>query len=169
MRNAVLTALGIRDEADTIRGLPRGELQARTRAGERAQAAAPADVSRTLRLTAQAEADAGDPWPPQRALEPKARPAVNTLRGSNEKPRPIPRPDGKPKPWTRPSSRCKDAVRARSRTSAWIQGCRLRLVSQALGTPSWRWLGLNQMNCVGRAIVAADCGKAHGNIVLDCA
>jgi len=58
MRNAVFTALEIREEADIICGLSRGELEARTRAGERAQATAPPDVSRTLRLTARAEADA---------------------------------------------------------------------------------------------------------------
>ena len=58
MRNAVFTALGIRDEADIIRGLHRGELESRILAGERAQTSAPPDVSRTLRLTAKAEADA---------------------------------------------------------------------------------------------------------------
>jgi hypothetical protein len=58
MRKAVFTALEIRDEADIIRGLHRGELEARVLAGERAQASAPPDVSRPLRLTAQAEADA---------------------------------------------------------------------------------------------------------------
>ena len=58
MRKAVLTALEIRDEADIIRGLDRGELEARALKGQRARAAAPPDVSRQLRLTAQAEADA---------------------------------------------------------------------------------------------------------------
>ena len=58
MRDAVFIALEIRDEADIIRGVDRGELEARMLAGERAQASAPADVSATLRLTAQAEADA---------------------------------------------------------------------------------------------------------------
>ncbi len=58
MRRAVFTALEIRDEAAIIRGLRRGELEARILAGERAQASAPPDVSATLRLTAQAEADA---------------------------------------------------------------------------------------------------------------
>ena len=58
MRNTVFTALEISDEADILRGLDRGELEARFLAGERAQAAAPPDVSATLRLTAQAEADA---------------------------------------------------------------------------------------------------------------
>jgi hypothetical protein len=57
MRKAVLTALEIRDEVDIIRGLDRGELEARALQGERAHAAAPPDVSRQLRLTAQAEAD----------------------------------------------------------------------------------------------------------------
>jgi hypothetical protein len=58
MRKAVLAALEIRDEADILRGLDRGELEARALHGQRARAAAPPDVSRQLRLTAQAEADA---------------------------------------------------------------------------------------------------------------
>ena len=58
MRKAVFSALEIRDEAGIIRSLHRGELEARVLAGERAQASAPPDVSGTLRLTAQAEADA---------------------------------------------------------------------------------------------------------------
>ncbi len=58
MRKAVFTALEIRDEADVIRDLHRGELEARILAGQRAQVSAPPDVSGTLRLTAQAEADA---------------------------------------------------------------------------------------------------------------
>jgi len=58
MRKTVFTALEIRDEADIIRGLTRGELEARVLQGGRARAAAPQDVSSKLRLTAQAEADA---------------------------------------------------------------------------------------------------------------
>ena len=58
MRQATTTALEIRDEAAILRGLDRGELEAQVIAGERAQAGAPPDVSRALRLTAQAEADA---------------------------------------------------------------------------------------------------------------
>ena len=58
MRKAVFAALEIRDEADITRGLDRGELDARALQGQRAQAAAPPDVSSQLRLTAQAEADA---------------------------------------------------------------------------------------------------------------
>jgi hypothetical protein len=57
MRLAAVRALEIRDEADILRGLTHGELEARTLAAERAQASAPPDVSRQLRLTAQAEAD----------------------------------------------------------------------------------------------------------------
>jgi conjugative relaxase-like TrwC/TraI family protein len=57
MRQAAIRALEIRDEADIIRGLTRGELEARVLDAERAQASAPPDVSRQLRLTAQAEAD----------------------------------------------------------------------------------------------------------------
>lgn len=58
MRKAVFTALEIRDEADILRGLDRGELEARVLQGQRARSAALPDVSRQLRLTAQAEADA---------------------------------------------------------------------------------------------------------------
>ena len=58
MRMAVFTALEIRDEAEILRALYRGELEAQVLAGERAQASAPPDVSGTLRVTAQAEADA---------------------------------------------------------------------------------------------------------------
>ena len=58
MRKAVFTALEIRDEAEILRGLDRGELEARALQGERARAAAPPDVSSQLRRTAQAEADA---------------------------------------------------------------------------------------------------------------
>ncbi len=58
MRLAAIRALEIRDEAAIIRGMTRGELEARTRQAERARASAPPDVSRQLRLSAQAEADA---------------------------------------------------------------------------------------------------------------
>jgi hypothetical protein len=58
MRLAAIRALEIRDEADIIRDMTHGELEAGTLEAERAQASAPPDVSRQLRLTAQAEADA---------------------------------------------------------------------------------------------------------------
>ena len=58
MRLAAIRALEIRDEADILRGMTHGELEARTLAAGRAQASGPPDVSRQLRLTAQAEADA---------------------------------------------------------------------------------------------------------------
>jgi conjugative relaxase-like TrwC/TraI family protein len=58
MRRAVLAALEIRDEADIIRGLHRGAIEARALEAERVQASAPPDVSRQLRLIAHAEADA---------------------------------------------------------------------------------------------------------------
>ena len=58
MRKAVFAALEIRDEADIIRGLDRGQLEARVLQGERARAAAPPDISGQLRLTAQTETDA---------------------------------------------------------------------------------------------------------------
>ncbi|HEX5301698.1 MAG TPA: MobF family relaxase [Streptosporangiaceae bacterium] len=57
MRHATIRALEIRDEADIIRALTRGDLEARVLAVERARATAPPDVSRRLRLTTQAEAD----------------------------------------------------------------------------------------------------------------
>ena len=57
MRQTAIRALEIRDEADIIRGLTRGDLEARILDAERAQATAPPDVSRQLRFTAQAEAD----------------------------------------------------------------------------------------------------------------
>ena len=58
MRLAAIRALEIRDETAIIRGMTRGELEARALEAERAQASAPPDVSRQLRLTAHAEADA---------------------------------------------------------------------------------------------------------------
>jgi hypothetical protein len=58
MRQATIRALEIRDEADIMRGLTQGELEARVLDAERAQASAPPGVSTQLRLTAQAEADA---------------------------------------------------------------------------------------------------------------
>ena len=58
MRLAAIRALEISDEADIIRGMTHGELEARALEAERAQATAPPDVSRQLRLTAQAEAEA---------------------------------------------------------------------------------------------------------------
>ncbi len=58
MRQAAIRALEVRDEAEIVRGMTHGELEARILDGNRAQASAPPDVSRDLRLTAQAEADA---------------------------------------------------------------------------------------------------------------
>ena len=58
MRLAAIRALEIRDETAIIRGMTRGELEARALEAERARASAPPDVSRRLRLTAHAEADA---------------------------------------------------------------------------------------------------------------
>ena len=58
MRRTAIRALEIRDEAESMRSMTQGELEARILDGERAQASAPPDVSRELRLTAQAEADA---------------------------------------------------------------------------------------------------------------
>ena len=58
MRQATIRALEIRDEADIIRGLTRGELEASVLDADRAQATAPLETSVQLRLSAQAEADA---------------------------------------------------------------------------------------------------------------
>ena len=58
LRRTAIRALEIRDETEITRGMTRGELEARILDGDRAQASAPPDVSRDLRLTAQAEADA---------------------------------------------------------------------------------------------------------------
>ena len=58
MRKTVFTVLEIRDEADIIRGLDLDGLEARALHGQQAHTAAPPDVSRQLRLTAKAEADA---------------------------------------------------------------------------------------------------------------
>jgi conjugative relaxase-like TrwC/TraI family protein len=58
MRRAAIRALEIRDETEITRRMTLGELEVRILDGDRAQASAPPDVSRELRLTAQAEADA---------------------------------------------------------------------------------------------------------------
>jgi hypothetical protein len=58
LRQAAIRALEIRDETEIVRRMTHGELEARILHGDRAQASAPPDVSRELRLTAQAEADA---------------------------------------------------------------------------------------------------------------
>ena len=58
LRRATIRALEIRDEADIMRGMSRGELEAQVLEGKRAQASAPPEVSNRLRLIAQAEADA---------------------------------------------------------------------------------------------------------------
>jgi len=58
MRQDAVRALEIADELAEIRAMSRGELETRVFEGDRAQAAAPPDVSTQLRLTAKAEADA---------------------------------------------------------------------------------------------------------------
>ena len=57
MRREVIMALEIRDEAEIMRGMTRGELEARVLEGERAMANAPRDVSAKLRNAAQAQQD----------------------------------------------------------------------------------------------------------------
>ena len=58
LRQAAIRALELRDDTEIIRRMNHGELEARILDGDRALASAPPDVSRELRLTAQAEADA---------------------------------------------------------------------------------------------------------------
>ena len=58
LRQAAIRALEIRDETEITRRMTHGELEARILDADRAQASAPPDVARELRLTAQAEADA---------------------------------------------------------------------------------------------------------------
>jgi hypothetical protein len=58
MRQATIRALEIRDEADIMRGLTRGELEARVLDAERTHVTAPREVSSQLQLTARAEVDA---------------------------------------------------------------------------------------------------------------
>jgi len=58
LRQAAIRALEIRDETEIVRGMTRGELETRILDGDRVVASALPDVSRDLRLTAQAEADA---------------------------------------------------------------------------------------------------------------
>ena len=58
LRQAAIRALELRDDTEIIRRMTHGELEARILDGDRALASAPPDVSRELRLTAQAEADA---------------------------------------------------------------------------------------------------------------
>ena len=58
LRQTAIRALEISDETEVLRRMTHGELEARILDAERALASAPPDVSRELRLTAQAEADA---------------------------------------------------------------------------------------------------------------
>jgi hypothetical protein len=58
LRQTAIRALELRDDTETVRRMTRGELETWILDGDRAQASAPPDVSRELRLTAQAEADA---------------------------------------------------------------------------------------------------------------
>ena len=66
MQRATFASLEITDEQAEIGAMSRGELEARVREGDRAQATAPPEVSGRLRLTAQAEADA---WQQSAAAE----------------------------------------------------------------------------------------------------
>ena len=58
LRQAAIRALELRDETEIARRMTHGELEARILDGDRAVATASPDVSRDLRLTARAEADA---------------------------------------------------------------------------------------------------------------
>jgi len=57
LRRETFRALEIRDEAEIMRGMTQGELEAQVLVGERAIANAPLDVSTQLRDIAQAQAD----------------------------------------------------------------------------------------------------------------
>ena len=57
-RRATMRALEIRDEAEAMRAMSRGQLEAHVTQAERAMAAAPPDMSAELRQAAQAKADA---------------------------------------------------------------------------------------------------------------
>jgi hypothetical protein len=57
MRREAIQALEIRDEAEIMRGMTQGELEAQVLGGERAMANAPRDVSVELRNAAQAQQD----------------------------------------------------------------------------------------------------------------
>jgi hypothetical protein len=72
MRRTASRVLEIRDQAEIERHMTQGELEARILDGERVLASAPPDVSRQLRLTAQAEADA---WQQSADAETKHNPA----------------------------------------------------------------------------------------------
>ncbi len=72
LRQAAIRALELRNETEIIRRMNHGELEARILDGDRAQASAPPDVSRELRLTARAEADA---WQQSADAEAKHDPA----------------------------------------------------------------------------------------------
>jgi hypothetical protein len=72
LRQAAIRALEIGDDTEIMRGMTHGELEARILDADRAVASAPPDVSRALRLTAQAEADA---WQQSAAAEIKHDPA----------------------------------------------------------------------------------------------
>ena len=58
LRQVAIRALELRDETEIARRMTHGELEARILDGDRAVATASPDVSRDLRLTARAEADA---------------------------------------------------------------------------------------------------------------
>jgi hypothetical protein len=58
LRQTAIRALEVCDETEIVRRMTHGELEARVLDAERALASAPPDVSRDLRLTAQAEVDA---------------------------------------------------------------------------------------------------------------
>ena len=73
LRRETFRALEIRDEAEIMRGMTQGELEAQVLVGERAIANAPLDVSTQLRDIAQAQADSRlRPTSPETGPKPKA-------------------------------------------------------------------------------------------------
>jgi hypothetical protein len=74
LRRAAIRALELRDDTETVRRMTHGELEAQILNGDRALATAPPDVSRDLRLTARAEADA---WQQSADAETRHDPAAS--------------------------------------------------------------------------------------------
>ena len=153
MRKAVFAALEIRDEADIIGGLDRGELEARALHGQRARAVAPPDVSSQLRLTAQAEADAFQQSADARTPHDHTGAASPIRKGNRMRSqetnrrrrpdggassRPMPKPPNAPSPVsTRPPSLSDNPGRPRAHPSR-ISGRlrrRARRISRCLPSP----------------------------------
>lgn len=128
LRQAAIRALEIRDETEITRAMTNGELEARILDGHRALVSAPPDVSRQLRLTAQAEADA---W--QQSADAQAKHDQTGSAGATALARhAVPQPEAEPMP--EPGSSPGAGQAADGRLGLDDQAARLdRLVGQALG------------------------------------